>query len=110
MERDKNYIKGGIWYDPDKPGDKERARKQLSDIEKRYAEKSIGYIGYSEYSNTTEILFDNGDLWQVIPADRRSCGCRFHISYISKDLIDKNSINIITNSTTNSPYAGYNFF
>ena len=95
-------IKGVVYYN----SNLNNAINQLNQIEERYNHMEIATIHkhYSYYS--TQIQFENGDVWRTIRANNNARGYRWNIAYIERS-ISYNMYHYIINSAANVfPYCG----
>ena len=56
------------------------------------------------------VLFNNGDIWSLIPAQEYSRGHRCNVSYIPRNINQNIYHNIILRSTTRPPFQAYYYY
>ena len=95
-------MKGAIWYK-----DKWRGTEKLNELVSKYEKMNIQTE--KRISDRT-VLFQNGDLWEILPCIPAARGKAFNISLIQRE-IDKNFVQkIIFPCTKASPFTAYNYY
>lgn len=95
-------IKGVVYYN----SNLDNAIDQLNQIEERYNYMKIATIHKHYCYYSTQIQFENGDVWRIMKADDSARGCRWNIAYIERS-ISYDIYQCIINPTANVfPYCG----
>lgn len=89
----------------------DKAKKKLEDIIYWYSFKCYQMERqYDEHNEIMAVQFDNGDTWMAMSYNpSRTCGRRYNIVYIDKELTPDEELNIKL-CLTNPPFQAYNYF
>lgn len=99
-------MRGIIWYDK-----KAKGQIKLEEIIKSYKNMNIPIKKQSKsVSSKNYVLFENGDLWNLLPANEYCRGFRVNISYIDENIEEEFIHSVIDHSTTAMPYQGIMYY
>lgn len=88
------------------------AKNKLKEIEKQY--ERLGYKPLTKRngnaSNTYELVYANGDMWQAITAGENARGYKANISYIDRSISDYLIDAVIKPATVSPPYTAIHYF
>ena len=88
------------------------AKNKLKEIEEQY--ERLGYKPLTKRngnaSNTYELVYANGDMWQAVRAGENTRGYKVNISYIDKSIPDDLIDTIIKPATMSPPYTAIHYF
>ena len=88
------------------------AKNKLKEIEEQY--ERLGYKPLSKRngnaSNTYELVYANGDMWQAVRAGENARGYKVNISYIDRSITDDIIDRIIKPATISPPYTAIHYF
>ena len=88
------------------------AKNKLKEIEEQY--ERLGYKPLTKRngnaSNTYELVYANGDMWQAITANINTRGYKANISYIDRSIPDNLIDTIIKPATVSPPYTAIHYF
>lgn len=99
-------MKGIVWYK-----DYQKGKDKFDQIIKDYVWLNIKIKKQliSKVSNSW-VLFENGDLWHLLPSIECFRGFRTNISYVDSDIDEEYVYNIIYRSTTAKPYQAIVYY
>ena len=88
------------------------AKNKLKEIEEQY--ERLGYKPLTKRngnaSNTYELVYANGDMWQAVRAGENARGYKANISYIDRSITDDIIDRIIKPATISPPYTAIHYF
>ena len=88
------------------------AKNKLKEIEEQY--ERLGYKPLTKRngnaSNTYELVYANGDMWQAVRAGENARGYKVNISYIDRSMPDDLIDTIIKPATISPPYTAIHYF
>ena len=88
------------------------AKNKLKEIEEQY--ERLGYKPLTKRngnaSNTYELVYANGDMWQAVKAGENARGYKANISYIDRSIPDDIIDTIIKPATISPPYTAIHYF
>ena len=88
------------------------AKNKLKEIEEQY--ERLGYKPLTKRnrnaSNTYELVYANGDMWQAVRAGENARGYKVNISYIDRSIPDDIIDRIIKPATISPPYTAIHYF
>ena len=88
------------------------AKNKLKEIEEQY--ERLGYKPLTKRngnaSNTYELVYANGDMWQAITASTNARGYKVNVSYIDRAIPDHLIDTIIKPATISPPYTAIHYF
>ena len=88
------------------------AKNKLKGIEERY--ERLGYKPLTKRkgnaSNTYELVYANGDMWQAVRAGENARGYKVNVSYIDRAIPDHLIDTIIKPATISPPYTAIHYF
>lgn len=88
------------------------AKNKLKEIEEQY--ERLGYKPLTKQngnaSNTYELVYANGDMWQAVKAGENARGYKANISYIDRSISDYLIDVVIKPATASPPYTAIHYF
>ena len=88
------------------------AKNKLKEIEEQY--ERLGYKPLTKRngnaSNTYELVYANGDMWQAVRAGENVRGYKANISYIDRSISDYLIDVVIKLATVSPPYTAIHYF
>ena len=88
------------------------AKNKLKEIEEQY--ERLGYKPLTKRngnaSNTYELVYANGDIWQAVRAGENARGYKANISYIDRSISDYLIDVVIKPATVSPPYTAIHYF
>ena len=88
------------------------AKNKLKEIEEQY--ERLGYKPLTKRngnaSNTYELVYANGAMWQAVRAGENARGYKATISYIDRSIPDHLIDTIIKPATISPPYTAIHYF
>ena len=88
------------------------AKNKLKEIEEQY--ERLGYKPLTKRngnaSNTYELVYANGDIWQAVRAGKNARGYKANISYIDRSISDYLIDAVIKPATVSPPYTAIHYF
>ena len=88
------------------------AKNKLKEIEEQY--ERLGYKPLTKRngnaSNTYELVYANGDMWQAVRASENARGYKANISYIDRSISDYLIDVVIKPATVSPPYTAIHYF
>lgn len=94
---------GIVWY-----YNKEEGKKQLKKIAEEYLNYKINYNRIIQFP--TSVIFENGDVWKLLPARDCSRGHKCNISFVERCIPIEDFNTFIRPATIWGPYQAYNFY
>lgn len=86
------------------------AKEKLAEIEKRYELLKIPVVNKKENIHSTQIIFENGDIWKTVSAHESARGHRANISYVDRKIDPEFVDVIIRHCTTAPPYNSITYY
>lgn len=88
------------------------AKNKLKEIEEQY--ERLGYKPLTKRngnaSNTYELVYANGDMWQAVRVSENARGYKVNVSYIDRAIPDHLIDTIIKPATISPPYTAIHYF
>jgi hypothetical protein len=86
------------------------AKEKLTEIEACYELLKIPIIKKRENRHSTEILFENGDIWKTATAHESARGHKVNISYVDRKIDPEFVDVVIKHCTTALPYNSITYY
>ena len=114
-----NYLKKEYFYNKGENNERyslgssfQIAKNKLKEIEEQY--ERLGYKPLTKRngnaSNTYELVYANGDMWQAVRAGENARGYKANISYIDRSISDYLIDVVIKPATVSPPYTAIHYF